>query len=80
MSFEKGNAPVFFRNFFTYSTTENFDKESYIDNGFYVSRIIQMKRDVFLGKAMMKPVEGYTYQFPFKNPLHYYVVFKNIMQ
>lgn len=75
VSFDSKDTPVFFRNFFTYSTTEKFEKESYIDNGFYVSKIIQMKKKPFMGKAFIDPVEGYTYKFPFRNSLHYYVLF-----
>ena len=36
---DKMKAKIKFRNYITYSTTENFDKEQYIDNGFYVSSV-----------------------------------------
>ena len=37
--FSKLNTPLVFRNFMTISTTENFTKEAYIDNEFFVSEI-----------------------------------------
>jgi len=38
-SFSKANSPIVFRNFMTISTSENFNNESYIDNGFFVHEI-----------------------------------------
>lgn len=39
---------LFFRNFITYSLSENFDKEQYIDHGFYVSNITTMTQNDFM--------------------------------
>ncbi len=36
------NSPVFFRNFITYSTKENFEKEYYINNSFYIKEYVTM--------------------------------------
>ncbi len=41
------NSPLIFRNFISISTTEQFEKESYIDNSFYISRIYKIKRKYF---------------------------------
>ena len=75
VKFNLNNSPIFFRNFFTYSTSEKFETEAYIDNGFYVSRIVEMKQGQFFGKGVTNPSEGYTYQFPFKNYMYYYVLY-----
>ncbi len=40
-------AKVHFRNFITYSTTENFAKEQYVDHEFYVSKILTVKTKDF---------------------------------
>jgi len=41
------NSFLTFRNFMTISTSEKFEKESYIDNEFYVSKIYQMESNSF---------------------------------
>lgn len=38
-NFSEANSPIVFRNFMTVSTSENFNNESYIDNGFFVHEI-----------------------------------------
>jgi len=43
------NSPLIFRNFLTFSTTENFTSEFYIDNSFYVDCVKKFKGK-FLGK------------------------------
>lgn len=43
LKFDLSNTPASFRNFMTLSTTERFDKEFYIDNGFYISGVMQIK-------------------------------------
>jgi hypothetical protein len=37
--FNRNNSPLIFRNFMTISTSENFLKEAYVDNEFYVKEI-----------------------------------------
>lgn len=40
MSIDRGETPIYFRNFITYSPSENFSHEQYIDNGFYVDSVL----------------------------------------
>jgi hypothetical protein len=47
--YSESNSPLKFRNFLTLSTSDKFEKESYIDNGFYVSKISEMDKNNFLG-------------------------------
>ncbi len=47
INYDKDSSPYFFRSFLTYSTYENFTKEFYIDNSFYVSRITIMPINIF---------------------------------
>jgi hypothetical protein len=42
-------SPERFRNFLTFSTSEKFETEFYVENSFWVSQIIEMKRPQFLG-------------------------------
>lgn len=74
VEFDESDSPLTFRNFLSISTTENFQKEEYIDNGFYVSRISQIKMSDFLGSAHYDDKMGKTiYQMPFKGPSLFYL-------
>jgi hypothetical protein len=42
-------SPEFFRNFLTFSTSEKFETEFYVENSFWVKEIVDMKRRQFLG-------------------------------
>jgi len=46
-SFLKENSPLIFRNFLTFSYSENFENEYYVDNKFFISKIIEMDRKHF---------------------------------
>lgn len=43
LEYSSTTSPIRFRNFITFSVSENFADESYIDNGFYVSKIVEVK-------------------------------------
>ena len=45
--YDKSNTPLHFNNFLTYSTTESFEKEGYVNSQFYVSSITIMNNDKF---------------------------------
>lgn len=45
--YNTANSFLVFRNFMTISTSEKFDKEEYIDNEFYVSKVYQMDINSF---------------------------------
>lgn len=49
--YDKLNTPLNFTNFLTYSTTESFEKESYINSHFYVSNITIMNKNKFWGSG-----------------------------
>lgn len=69
----EAESPIVFRNFLTYSFTENFTTENYIDNGFYVSSVSQMQDKHFRGK--IKEVDEYgdaIYELPYYKPSSYY--------
>jgi hypothetical protein len=58
VTFDADNSPIHIRNFLTYSLTEDFAKESYINNEFYVSKIVQMKNGEFVGDWRTDPSSG----------------------
>ena len=70
--YELTSSPLVFRNFITYSLTEKFENESYINNIFYVSKIYEMKRSEFLNKVIQ--VDRRTrFVSSFSNPSFFYV-------
>jgi hypothetical protein len=76
VSFSKKSSPLVFRNFLTFSTSEKFETESYIDNEFYVSQITEMPTKELLGwREQMgwvdHPTNGST--SPFKAPDRFYM-------
>ncbi len=38
----RDNTNIYFSNFLTYSTKENFENEKYVDNQFYINKIIRI--------------------------------------
>ncbi len=55
-----------FRNFLTLSTSENFANEFYVDNGFYLNRILTMDLRHFLGP------NHYKYELPYADSRYFY--------
>lgn len=47
ISYTAETTPLIFRNFISISTTENFEKEYYVDNGFYVSNRLEISKGKF---------------------------------
>jgi len=41
------DAPLSFRSFITYSTTDKFKTEAFIDNRFYVARVMELPAEIF---------------------------------
>lgn len=41
-TYTKEDSPLIFRNFLTFSFSENFDTEFYVDNEFYINQILEM--------------------------------------
>jgi hypothetical protein len=58
-SYVLDESPVRFRNFLTFSTTEKFDKEFYLDNSFYVNRVKQFKSNLLM--KMISPKSFYIF-------------------
>ena len=54
--YTENTSPLVFRNFLTLSTSDKFEKEMYLDNGFYLWRVSEMD------KANFVDVEAYPYQ------------------
>lgn len=42
--FEKNDTPLIFRNFITFSYSDKFDNEFYLDNEFYISKVTKMEK------------------------------------
>lgn len=65
---KKEDAKVKFRNFITYSTTESFAQEKYVDNGFYISSISAYRQGtgnfVTMASTMHDPAGYYNYPIP----------------
>jgi hypothetical protein len=77
VDYNKNNTPITFRNFITYSTTETFSTEIYLDNEFYISRIAQLKYNDFGGKDYYdKATKKMAYEQPFNSTKAFYMTVK----
>lgn len=75
-TYSESNSPLVFRNFLTISTSDKFDKETYIDNGFYISKISEMKRKDFWGEVFQMSeysIKKYNLIPPFQTPQRFYI-------
>jgi hypothetical protein len=45
--FSKNETPLLFRNFLSLSYSENFEKEFYVDNEFFISKVIKVEKTQF---------------------------------
>ncbi len=43
----RSNQEISFRNFITYSFTENFSTENYVDNEFHINKVVTMRKELF---------------------------------
>jgi len=73
VNYTEASSPLFFRNFLTISTSDKFDKETYIDNGFYVSNISEMDRANLWGKFIGNINKIASWEEPYKNPKSFYI-------
>lgn len=64
---------IFFRNFLTYSTSESFRDEHYIDNGFYLHKLLSMKKSDFRGRMIKMTNDMVQYQCEYVNPTRFYI-------
>jgi hypothetical protein len=65
------DSPLFFRNFLTFSTSEKFDKEFYVDNIFFINKIVEMDRNHFTGG--FKKENSYEYEMPYRVATSFYI-------
>lgn len=72
LDYSAQTSPISFRNFLTLSTSDKFDNQIYIDNGFYICKISEMSRDVFYGSAGYGDGNG-GYSMPFKSSQGFYI-------
>ena len=62
INYNSDSTPYTFRSFLTYSTDENFSSESYINNSFFISRIIIMPINIFLhSRKIGETIESKNY-------------------
>jgi hypothetical protein len=72
--YNMAESPLTFRNFLTYSTTESFSREIYVDNEFYISRISQMKVRDFEGRPYYDKIRHeQLLSQPFNTPTMFYL-------
>ncbi len=68
------DTPLAFRNYITYSTNQDFTKEAYIDNYFWVKEIMEMSDKQFMGKTIgITKSHQYIFQLPYKAPDAFYI-------
>lgn len=74
VTYAEHNSPIKVRNFLTYSITEAFSQELYIDNSFYLSKIFEMKDKDFRGTAYYDKQKGKeVWSRPFFSPKQFYL-------
>ncbi len=83
VDFTKANSPLVFRNFLTFSTTEDFETEFYVDNEFYINEILEMDKRHFehyrrdktkVGKWYISDANGNPIPFSFfEKPSSFYL-------
>ena len=81
--FAKDNAPLIFRNFITFSYSDKFEKEFYLDNEFYISKVTKMEKRKFgtykydpkLGSSFYLRDENgqFQYESPYQKGTAFYV-------
>lgn len=86
-NYTKGSSPLIFRNFLTFSFSEKFESEFYVDNEFYIQQILEMDNKYFeqykfdetkKGKWHISDEEGNSILFSdFKNPSSFYIKIPN---
>lgn len=72
--FNMENTPFRFRNFITYSLTEKFDSEYYVDNGFYVNKISKIKRNKIVPVSTVDYKTGKNkISYPYSSPTQFFI-------
>ncbi|GHC48075.1 hypothetical protein [Ulvibacter litoralis] len=71
-AFTKEESPLIFRNFLTFSLTEAFNSEFYVDNQFHISKILKMEDKHFYGKDG-KLVRTRNKNLPFQDDRYFFI-------
>lgn len=74
INYRENNTPLFFRNFMTLSTSDKFEKEFYIDNGFYVFKVSEMSINQLTGSSSGSWINLMKASTPYKKAANYYVL------
>lgn len=74
-TFSKDKSPLVFRNFLTFSLSENFETEFYVDNEFYIRKVLEMDKRHFEQYRYVKTKKNKRYIFfsDFKKPNSFYL-------
>ena len=74
---ERGDTPLTFRNFITWSFNDDFRQEHYVDDEFWIKRVTSMTRRQFRGKCLKENQSSpCDYEYPFKSASKFYYEFK----
>lgn len=75
---ERGNTPLTFRNFITWSFHDDFRQEHYVDDDFWIKRVTSMTRRQFRGNCLREDQSSGCsgYEFPFKAASKFYYEFE----
>ena len=72
-NFNLKNNPLKFRNFLSFSITENFQEEFYVDNAFFIKSVKEMSTKQF--KIASRDEKGnHIFVYPHKKPTSFYLV------
>lgn len=74
IDYDEKNAPLFFRNFMTLSTSDKFEKEFYIDNGFFVFKISEMTLKQLTASSLATGMNLMKEPSPYKKASSFYVL------
>jgi len=74
LNYDENNSPLFFRNFMTLSTSDKFEKEFYIDNGFFVYKISEMTIKQLTASSTATGMSLMKAPSPYKKPSSFYVL------
>ncbi|CAN5631518.1 hypothetical protein BH11BAC3_BH11BAC3_08190 [soil metagenome] len=74
LNYDEKNTPIFFRNFMTLSTSDKFEKEFYIDNGFYVFKVSEMTIQQLTASSAATGMSLMKAPSPYKKASSFYVL------
>lgn len=73
-TFDRSNSPLAFRNYMSWSFTENFENEFSVDHEFWVEKVTSMTHGQF--KGLVRNEEGQLVPgYPYRSPKRFYIQF-----